>query len=314
VPADITPVRDLVSNSNVVYRAHGTAEHLMRSRAIDQTFRIKVWEPIRAHGERFPVVYATDSDEFFDALAALANCLQLHGETPRFVLVGIGYENSRAAGLLRLRDFWPHAIRGLYAKELAELAKSCLVEGVADLRAITEATDATDFLRFVREELKPFIAARYPTLEEDDTYFGYSAGAGFGLYALFTEPQTFRRYLLGSPATSYGGRPFAVELASAAVEAQLPIRADVFMSVGELEEFSRGLSRFDLVRGYYGLAKFLRNRAIPGLDLKLKVFPGETHATAWSVAFSSGLRALLGSVEEVPFWPAYFKHDPAAAT
>jgi predicted alpha/beta superfamily hydrolase len=193
-----------VSSSNIVYQGHGTTEHLIRSRAVDQTFRIKVWEPIRTHGERFPVVYATDSDEFFDGLAALANSLQLHGETPRFVLVGIGYENSRAAGLLRLRDFWPHAIRCLYRQELTELSNSPLVEGISDLRVITETTDATEFLQFIRGELMPFIAAKYPTEEGHHTYFGYSAGAGFGLHTLFKQPDTFKRYILGSPATSYG--------------------------------------------------------------------------------------------------------------
>jgi predicted alpha/beta superfamily hydrolase len=223
--------------------------------------------------------------------------------------VGIGYENSRAAGMLRLRDFWPHAIRRLYTKELTELSKSPLLEGIGDLRAITETTDANEFLRFIRDELVPFIAEHYPTQSDAGSYFGYSAGAGFGLHVLFTQPGMFQRYILGSPATSYGGQQFAVQLARASLRDATPIRAKVFMSVGELEEFSRGLSQLDLVSGYFQLAKFLRNQTIPGLDLTLRVFPGETHATAWSPAFSSGLRALLGPVDDVPFWPAYFKRD-----
>jgi predicted alpha/beta superfamily hydrolase len=301
-----------VSNTSIVYHWHGTTEHLIRSQAVDQAFRIKVWQPIRAFGERFPVVYATDGDEFFDALAALASSLQLHGETPRFLLVGIGYENSRSAGLLRLRDFWPHAVRHLYTKELTELSSSPLVEGVSDLRMITETTDATEYLHFIRDELMPFVAAKYPTQERDSTYFGYSAGAGFGLYTLFTQPDTFKRYILGSPATSYGGHQFVVQMVSTALKRGLPVDAQVFMSVGELEEYSRGLSQLDLVSGYFQLAKFLRNLAIPGLSLSLRMFPGETHATAWSPAFSSGLRTLLGPVNDVPFWPAYFRPDPSA--
>jgi predicted alpha/beta superfamily hydrolase len=314
VPAGTKPVRSLVSKSNVVYQGAGTTEHLIRSRAVDQTFRIKVWEPIRTRGERFRVVYATDSDEFFDGLATLANSLQLHGETPRFVLVGIGYENSRAAGLLRMRDFWPHGIRRLYARELIELANSPLLEGITDLKVITETTDATQFLSFIRDELMPFIAGKYPTQERDNTYFGYSAGAGFGLYSLFTQPDTFKRYVLGSPATSYGGHQFAVELVSTALRAGLPMEAQVFMSVGELEEFSRGLSQLDLASGYFQLAKFLRNLAVPGLSLSFKMFPGETHATAWSPAFSTGLRTLLGPVEDVPVWPDYFRRNSSAPT
>lgn len=255
--------------------------------------------------ERFPVLYATDSDGFFGAFADLANILQAHGETRRFILVAIGYENAHAAGLLRMRDLFTHANRAHFQAVIEQLAASPLVGGLDDVKSITETTDASDFLQFILRELVPFVADRYPALPDDNSYFGYSAGGTFGLYTLFTEPRAFRRYILGSPATSYEGHHFATELARAFIGSGRVMDATVFMSVGELEEPGNAMGQFDLVTGYYLLAKFLQRAAIPGLDLRLRLFPGETHATAWTPAFSHGLKMLLGPAQEARHGPQF---------
>jgi predicted alpha/beta superfamily hydrolase len=255
--------------------------------------------------ERFPVLYVTDSDHFFGGLADLANLLQVMGDTPRFVLVGIGYEPAEASRLLRWRDFVSHSIRRRFHSVLEQLIASSLVQGVSDLKEITETTDASDFLNFIRDELMPFVNDRYPTVHGDSSYFGYSAGGTFGLYTLFRRPDTFRRYILGSPATSFSGDNFGTELVREFVASEAVANAKVYISVGELEEFERGQSQCDLVSGYYLLRKVLQQVNIPGLDIAGQVFPGETHSTAWTLAFSHGLRKLLGPVDRVPYVPVW---------
>lgn len=291
------------------FQVHEVSEHLLASKRVDQTFRIKVWRPISRvdNTERFPVLYATDSDELFGGLSSLATALQVHGEAPRFILVGIGYEEARAAGVLRMRDFFTHENRSLFEWEIRQLAESDLVDGVRDVQAVIQTTDASDYLAFIREELIPFIDKSYPTQVRDNSYYGFSAGGGFGLYTLFTKPETFSRYILASPSTSYKGQNFAVSLVEKFIASRAPLAAKVFMSVGELEEFKAAHERFDLVSGYYRLAKFIKAASIPGLDLTTRVFVGETHATAWSMAFSHGVKALFGSAEQTPFLPDFLK-------
>jgi predicted alpha/beta superfamily hydrolase len=286
-----------------------TTEHVIQSKIVPQVFTLKVLEPMRrADGsERFPVLYATDSDDFFGGYATAAGFLQHHGEVPRFILVGIGYENPRQAAVLRMRDLFTHAHRALFASETRQIAESPFVAGISDVQAILQASDAAGFLQFIRTEAMPFIAKHYAAISDDNNFFGYSAGGSFGAYTLFTQPDTFKRYILGSPATSYGGRHFGIELAKAFIRSGQRMNAKVFMSVGELEELKRGLGQLDLVTGYYLLAKFLRSSAIPGLDLTLRMFPGETHASAWAPAFIHGLKALFGAVDQVPYWPEYLK-------
>lgn len=289
---------------SVAYKLSERSVHLIASRFVAQTFRIQVLRPMRRvdETERFPVLYLTDADDLFDGVAALATSLQLHGEAPRFILVGIGYENAGAAALLRWRDFAPREIRRLFMKELRQLAATPLVSQIEDFEEVMERTDAHGFLRFIREELTPLIDHTYLTIPEDRSYFGYSAGGTFGLFALFDRPDTFARYILGSPATSYAGRQFGVDLASAFVGSGRPLDARAFISVGELEEFQRSLAQFDLVSGYYQLGKFLSSTALPGLQLTLKMFPGERHSSAWAPAFSHGVRAVFETGEATSYW------------
>jgi len=288
-----------------LYRAVEVQEHLIPSSAVSQTFSVKVFQPVsRSDGsERFPVVYATDADEVFGALACLSRSLHDSGETPRFILVGIGYEGACIA--LRSRDLFTHEIRKHLDAEIR--AETPLAGTAADLSIITRTTDANDFLRFIREELMPFVNSHYPTVAGDDSFVGYSAGATFGLFALFSQPETFRRYILGSPCTSYNSTNFAIDLAQRFIESGRTAAADVFLSVGELEEFKRGTERFDFVSGLYRLVKFLNQASLPGLHLTFKVFPSETHATAWPPSFVHGLKTVFGPVDAVPYWPEFLK-------
>jgi predicted alpha/beta superfamily hydrolase len=276
---------------------------------VAQTFRVQVFVPVRRTdgAERFPVVYATDGNDFFGGLAALSTSLQVHGETPRFILVGIGYEGALAADMLRLRDFHTHQVRRHFQFEIEQFAASPLAWEKPDLAVITQTSDARDYLRFICDELMHFIDAHYPTCPGDNTYWGYSAGGGFGLHTLFTRPSAFRRYIIGSPTTSHRGHHFGIEQAEAFAQSGGSMCTEVFISVGELEEFNRGLGDFDLVTGYYRIVKYLRQKQIPGLSLTHRSFSGETHATAWTLAFTHGLIALFGPALSAPFQPAYFK-------
>ena len=278
-------------------------EHLLESCTIGQTFRIKVMQPIRRvdGSERFPVVYATDADDFFDALAGLSATLQVLGELPRFVLVGIGYLDRDKAQLLRLRDLHSHRTRAYFEGEIRRVQDFAIYRGLVSFETITQTTDAKDFLSFIRECLIPLVATNYPVIRKDSFYWGHSTGAGFGLYTLFSEPDTFRHYVLGSPTTSYDGKNFALDMVKDFQILKRPISASVFMSVGELEETGRALDRFDLVTGLYGLNKYLAQAKIPGLNVTFRVFPGETHGSSWTLSFVQGLRAAFEPVSSLPF-------------
>jgi len=87
---------------------------------------------------------------------------------------------------------------------------------------------AAAFLRFLREELKPLIDAKYHTQADDATLVGHSLGGLFALYALFQEPAVFQRYIVGSPSIFWNGKAILTEAASFA-RTHTDLSAHVFM-------------------------------------------------------------------------------------
>jgi predicted alpha/beta superfamily hydrolase len=121
-----------------------------------------------------------------------------------------------------------------------------------------------------------------------------SYGGLFGLYVLFHHPDTFNRYVIGSPAIHHDNRvTLTYESNYAANHDDLPVR--VFMSVGEREEVDDPLieSSFQFVTNMKTLAKTLRERSYPGLRLTTHVFEDETHGSVIPATFSRGLRVVF---------------------
>ena len=65
---------------------------------------------------------------------------------------------------------------------------------------ILDAGGANEFLEFINSKVKPLINDKYHIDKSDQTYCGFSLGGLFGLFALFTSPQSFNRYVIGSPS------------------------------------------------------------------------------------------------------------------
>ena len=62
---------------------------------------------------------------------------------------------------------------------------------------------AGSFLRFIRQELMPFIQSSYPVRPEEKAIAGSSFGGLFALYTLFHHPDTFNCYIIGSPSIGW---------------------------------------------------------------------------------------------------------------
>jgi predicted alpha/beta superfamily hydrolase len=62
----------------------------------------------------------------------------------------------------------------------------------------SSAGGAENFLRFIREDLMPFISSEYRVDPKDRCFLGYSLAGLFGSYTLFHHPDTFLRYIISS--------------------------------------------------------------------------------------------------------------------
>lgn len=245
-------------------------EFTLHSEIVGVDYRILVSLPAQ-YAEpdgSFPVIYNLDSDITFGMVTDISRMLRLDSEMPATMVVGIAYgasEDDWRRG--RNRDLTPVAVDWL--------------EG--------ESGGARQFLSFIAEELVPRIDRRYRTRSGDRTLCGASFAGLFTLYALFEEPELFRRYLAAVPTVGYGDRIlFAMEEELAQVRTDVGAR--VFISAegsGEEVSFLRYWSSI------YDFAARLRGRGYPGLQLRTVVLEGESRASAQPRSFTAGLKYLF---------------------
>jgi predicted alpha/beta superfamily hydrolase len=293
--------------------------HLLRSRHVQQTYKIQVMLPGRRKGDqrRCPVVYVTDGNWVFDMFKSISALLQMSADdAPPFILVSIGWPSESPHGgmMLRVREFtyppYPTIDTAAFYEELKTSASTMPIyedillpeEGAKDFYG------GEDFRRFIGEELIPFIDGKYPTVPGDRTYFGHSGGGFFGLFTLFTQPELFKNYLVSSPGllfhdpnpafgeSRYENYDCGVQMARTFIDSGRSLHGiRLYMSAGAEEEFEPGLKVWRLVSGFYQFAKVITEAAIPGLEFMTEVFPKETHITVWPSAFIHGVQVALGT-------------------
>ncbi len=274
----------------------------LASKTIGQDYLIDVAWPLGpvAASETLAVIYVLDGNYAFSLTAAIARMLQSGPfPLPRTLVVGIGYhferpEDHRRWSLLRARDLTPgpDAIYEAHARG-----------------GPTPHGGAADFLDFIENELKPFIAERYPVDARDQTLVGSSLGGLFALYALFTRPAAFQRCVAISPAIYWGGRTlFELEAELAARADDLPV--SLFLAAGGLEEAHDAEQRF--VSNVYELDARLRRRSYPSLEATMQIFERETHMSVFPGAVTRGIGQVFGGYRDMHDWSRWLDVMAAA--
>jgi predicted alpha/beta superfamily hydrolase len=240
----------------------------LHSSKADRDYTISVALPGSYSSETsktYPVVYLLDADLFFGAVTEPTRLLQWGEELPELIIVGIGYGIS-----------WDDP------DEFMRLRSN-------DLRPTNVDTNpgsggAAEFLKFIQEDLFPYINENFRTDPVDRTIAGISDGGLFSLYVLFHSPATFNRYVVASPHLGWDDRViFEYEEGFAKKNPDLP--AKLFLAVGDLDrEFASDLKDFH---------KRLEDRNYAGLEMHMVVMEEETHLSVFPGAFSRGLRTVF---------------------
>lgn len=222
---------------------------------------ISLPESYEESDKHYPVLYILDGDMAYGMAASIARYLQFGGNIPNLIIVGIGYGTlKKDSGNMRQRDYSP----------TEKIGKPGTTGG------------AKNFLNFLTNELFPYIDSNYRTDKNDKTVFGYSIAGLFGLYTLFNKPETFNRYIIGSPYLPWDNDVIFDEEEQAAIKFT-EINAKVFISVGSEESTEKYFNPVD------ELVTILEERNYKGLTLETKVFDGGTHLLCPPEAITYGL-------------------------
>jgi tetratricopeptide (TPR) repeat protein len=234
----------------------GTELRAIRSSVVGQEYLLKVRLPdgYERSEKRYPVLYLLDGDLAFAMATDIVQGLEWGGHVPELIIVSPAYGSKRAPRTggknMRNRDLlpFPHP-------------------------AIAEEPGAENFLRFLQEELIPYVDASFRTDPADRTLGGLSLGARFGLYALFSQPGLFSRYVI---VDGFASELLGMETEYATRHADLP--ATLFLSAG--------LPRTDLAR----FITQLRGRQHPSLKLEYVQLAGINHFAVGAEGLTRGLK------------------------
>lgn len=260
------------------YQVERTSVHTVTSAANGRTYDLYVKLPPsyadpKNAGKRYGVLYLTDGDYTFQVASGVTRLAHNLKRLEEFILVGLPNAKGEDGMDARRRDLTPWVDQSL--------------SGVSG--------GAPAYLDFLVKEAMPLVEKTYRIDSARRTLVGQSYGALFGLWVLFTQPQHFSSYILTSPSIWY--KDYALRTLEADyAKTHKDLKARVYMITGSFEAARPGDSRYnrtrDMVADQQDMARRLRARKYPGLQVMSEVSQGTFHETTFPVGLIQGLQWL----------------------
>lgn len=166
--------------------------HALYSEILGESRPILVHTPdgyVPGGSARYPVLYLLDGDAHFLHVAGVADFLADNRRMPRVLVVAV----PNLSRDTRTRDLTP------------EPGTDFEFQGRPAREAFPTAGGADPFLRFLRDELAPWVEARY-AVAPFRVLIGHSFGGLFNIHALHTDPDAFGAHIAISPSLWWDGR------------------------------------------------------------------------------------------------------------
>ena len=251
-----------ISDAEDKTNLYNTQVKVFHSSIIEDDFYIYISLPdgYQESVKKYPVLYLLDGDISFGMATSIARYLQFGNTIPELIIVGIGYGAlKKSKGNDRNRDYT-----------------------ISNRRNRPGSGGAPKFRTFLLEELIPYIDNEFRTIPDDRTIYGYSLGGLFALYSMFTEPDFFNRYIIGSPHLAWDNfRIFSVQ--EDAFNSIGDINASLFISVGSEQSTETYFDPIDR------MVTLFEEKGYEGIKLSTKVFDGGTHLMCPPEALTYGL-------------------------
>ena len=283
VAAPLTPPLFQQRGDGMPYELPGSSVYNVPDPVSGRSYQIFVDLPDTYYEQparKYPAVYVTDADYAFPVVRNIARRLNVKKpKVEEFILIGLSYAKGETGMVSRRRDYTP------------------TVAGSPDAGAGQAHGKGAAYRDYVRTQVMPYVDKRFRTSSRRSYYIGHSYGGLLGAQILFTQPDMFAGYVLGSPSLWYDQRHiFDLEKAFAKLNTNLA--AKVYLYIGEYETVRKGDKRyyqdfFDMAADNRNLATALEKRSYADLDLKSDILHDEDHVTVAPRGFTKGLLYLL---------------------
>lgn len=182
-------VNDIKLSSGILERVTDFPTQFIEPRNVD------VWLPEGySKGKKYAVLYMHDGQMLFDATTTwnkqewkvdeVASQLMKDGKTKDFIVVAIWNISE-----IRWQDYYPQKTWNYVPAEDQDM----LLKEQNQTRADTIKFNADNYLRFVTQEVKPYIDGKYSVHTDRENTFvsGSSMGGLISMYATFEYPEVF---------------------------------------------------------------------------------------------------------------------------
>ncbi len=208
--------------------------------------------------DSFPVLYLLDGGGHFHHASGVTQFLADNGRMPAMIVVGV--PNLSQDG--RTHDLTPPVTGpGIGADEFPTNG------------------GASDFLRFLTEELKPWVEGRYRT-QPYSVLVGHSFGGLFITQTLIEDPRAFDAYISISPVLWWDDQRFLARAASI-FEDHPDLNGALYMTMGN--------EGGDMLTGAWSLASILETTAPASFRWKWTHMPEEDHGSVPHRSLYDGL-------------------------
>jgi uncharacterized protein len=252
--------------------------HRLWSTELTESRRIFVYLPERyaeSH-QHYPVMYLLDGEMHFHHATGAVQFLATNGRIPEMIVVGISNTD-------RKRDLTPST-------------------GVAsDLKEDPTAGGADRFLKFMVDELAPWVEAHYRTAPFR-ILVGHSLGGLLDIYALATRPNDFQAYIAISPSLWWDDMHYVDRAKLAFPSLESP--HFLYLSWCDQEDM--------IARSSQKLAGWVTAHPPEGLVFAAHYYPGETHSTTPHRSLYDGLEMIYAGWK-LPYDPDDEKQLPDLA-
>ena len=232
---------------------------IIHSTILNENRKIYVYTPVN-HSEPLPVIYLMDG-EMIALVAGIVDFLYQVNQFPPMIVVGIGnYEYDRARDLTTSHSFLN-------------------MDGTTDSLFWKTSGGGKNFLKFLKDELMPFVEKNYNT-SPNKIFFGHSLGGLMTSYCLLNHPEMFNSYIAVSPALWWDKESIFTNADSLLQNKALKNKAFFFSDGNEGAEFHKGVIK---------LQSLLLQKKITGLRYKYIAYSEETHNSELVKATQDGL-------------------------
>ncbi|WP_438839621.1 alpha/beta hydrolase [Alteromonas stellipolaris] len=262
-----------MANANVEFTIPRSTVVELQDTKSDRTYPIfiKLPKSYRANTTAsYPVIYLLDGSYAFQVVSGATRFPMNSGAMEQAIIVAISYSKGSKGAASRVRDYTPY---------LAEDWK-------------LETGKAAHHANFINDTVFTYISNNYRVEGMPRTLVGNSLGGLFSAYVLFTRPNMFSSYIIGSPSVWFHDNAI---LAEAIVPAKTPV--NVYLAVGALERPEYG-ERQDMVEGAQKLAQKITQQSEQHINLKFKLIDEASHATAFPTTAIQGVDWLYGSRQQ----------------